>query len=279
MNYGLTMITAIFLGLSTWTPFALAEEKVLLVKIQTTLGPIEAKLFYDKAPSTVSNFVTLARKGYYNGIVFHRVIPKFMIQTGDPQGNGTGGPGYSFADEFHPSLKHDKAGMLSMANAGPNTNGSQFFITVAPTAHLDNRHAIFGEVTKGLDIAEKISNVPATSDKPKTPVLMEKVEIVGDWYKPLEYAKVVALTETDVKKITADVAKNLLTKIGEAQNLGKLIKHEYKYSRIDGQKAQVAYVASFANEKDAQILLLGKAEKNSFDVQQLQFAKGPTAVR
>jgi cyclophilin family peptidyl-prolyl cis-trans isomerase len=109
-------------------------------------------LFADKTPKTVNNFVFLARQGFYEGVIFHRVIANFMAQGGDPTGSGSGGPGYKFADEFHPSLKHDKQGVLSMANAGPNTNGSQFFITHVPTPHLDNRHSVFGQVIEGLDV-------------------------------------------------------------------------------------------------------------------------------
>ena len=156
---------------------------------ETSLGNIVVKLFDKEAPKTVENFVSLAegtkeftnsmtgkkeKRNYYDGLIFHRVIPQFMIQGGCPQGDGRGGPGYSFADEFHPSLKHSKAGKLSMANAGPNTNGSQFFITVAPTPHLDNRHTIFGEVVEGQDIADKISKTPRDSmDKPRVPVTMK----------------------------------------------------------------------------------------------------------
>jgi peptidyl-prolyl cis-trans isomerase A (cyclophilin A) len=156
---------------------------------ETSLGNIVVKLFDKEAPKTVENFIGLAegtkeftnamtgkkeKRNYYDGLTFHRVIPQFMIQGGCPQGDGRGGPGYSFADEFPPSLKHLKAGKLSMANAGPNTNGSQFFITVAPTPHLDNRHTIFGEVIEGQDIADKISKTPRDSmDKPRVPVTMK----------------------------------------------------------------------------------------------------------
>src|SRR6266702_8624938 len=130
----------------------------------TTEGKFKVKLFADLAPKTVENFVGLAEgtkagKRFYDGLVFHRVIPNFMIQGGCPEGSGRSGPGYKFADEFHPSLRHSKKGILSMANSGPNTNGSQFFITVAATPWLDNRHTIFGEVVEGQDVANKISNV------------------------------------------------------------------------------------------------------------------------
>ncbi len=149
------------------------------IRIETTLGDIEAELFRKEVPNTVNNFVTLANKGYYNGIVFHRVIPGFMVQTGDPTGTGTGGPGYKFNDEFSAKLKHDKAGIFSMANAGPNTNGSQFFITVAATPWLDKKHSVFGAVTSGMDIVQKIAAVPRDGrDKPLTPVAMKKVSVL-----------------------------------------------------------------------------------------------------
>jgi peptidyl-prolyl cis-trans isomerase A (cyclophilin A) len=160
---------------------------------ETSQGNIVVQLLDKEAPKTVANFIGLAegtqeykdvRTGqkkkdhYYDGLVFHRVIPDFMIQGGCPEGSGRGGPGYTFGDEFHPSLKHSKAGKLSMANAGPGTNGSQFFITVAATPWLDNKHTIFGEVVEGQDVADKISMVPRDSgDRPRTPVTMNKVRI------------------------------------------------------------------------------------------------------
>ncbi len=146
--------------------------------IDTTMGKIVIELYADKAPKTVANFVTLAKKGFYNGIIFHRVIPGFMVQTGDPTGTGTGGPGYQFADEIAPDLKHDTAGMLSMANAGPNTNGSQFFITLAATHWLDGKHAIFGKVIEGQDVVDRIAGVERNaSDKPLKDVAMTQVTI------------------------------------------------------------------------------------------------------
>ena len=120
--------------------------------IKTDLGDIVIDLWADKVPTTVNNFVFLAREGYYDGVIFHRVIKDFMAQTGDPTGTGTGGPGYSFADEFHSELRHDGPGVLSMANAGPNTNGSQFFITHVATPWLDDKHSVFGKVASGMEV-------------------------------------------------------------------------------------------------------------------------------
>ncbi len=124
--------------------------------IKTNRGVIRLELHQDRAPKTVANFEKLAGEGFYNGLFFHRVIPNFMIQTGCPQGTGTGGPGYQFEDEFDDSLRHDRAGILSMANAGPNTNGSQFFITHGPTPHLDQKHSVFGVVLEGQDVVDAI---------------------------------------------------------------------------------------------------------------------------
>ena len=162
-------------------------------KFDTTEGSFTIRLFDKEAPNTVANFVGLVegtkewrdpatgqkkKAPYYDGIIFHRVINGFMIQGGDPLGQGTGGPGFTFADEFHPSRRHDRAGILSMANAGPGTNGSQFFITLAPTPHLDNRHSVFGEVVSGLDVVKRIGAVATgRQDRPITPVVMNKVTI------------------------------------------------------------------------------------------------------
>ena len=159
----------------------------------TTEGKITVRLFPEVAPITVANFVELAEgkrewrhpstgkkssDRLYDSTIFHRVIPDFMIQGGDPEGTGRGGPGYRFADEFHPDLNHSKPGILSMANAGPNTNGSQFFLTVAPTTWLTGKHTIFGEVVEGQNIVEKISKVPrGAQDKPHKPVVLESLTI------------------------------------------------------------------------------------------------------
>ncbi len=162
-------------------------------RFDTTEGTFTIRLFDKEAPNTVANFVGLAegtkewrdpasgerrKQPFYDGIIFHRVINGFMIQGGDPLGQGTGGPGYTFADEFHPKLRHDRAGILSMANAGPNTNGSQFFVTLGPTPHLDNRHSVFGEVVEGLDVVKKIGAVPTgRQDRPMKPVVINKLTI------------------------------------------------------------------------------------------------------
>src|ERR1700731_2743192 len=160
---------------------------------ETSQGNIVVRLLENEAPKTVANFIGLAvgtkefsnertgkkeKRPFYDGLIFHRVIPDFMIQGGCPQGSGMGGPGYKFADEFHPSLKHSKAGKLSMANSGPGTNGSQFFLTVAATPWLDNKHTIFGEIVEGHDEANQISNVPRDSnDRTRPPVSIKKLRI------------------------------------------------------------------------------------------------------
>src|SRR6516225_2445049 len=145
---------------------------------ETSMGNFKIELFETEVPNTVGNFVKLAEKDFYNGVIFHRVIDGFMIQGGDPTGTGRGGPGYQFADEIHPKLKHTSEGILSMANAGPNTNGSQFFITLAPTPHLDNRHAVFGKVVEGMDVVKKIGKTQTGAmDRPVTDVVMKTVKI------------------------------------------------------------------------------------------------------
>lgn len=162
-------------------------------RFKTTEGEFVAKLFDKEAPKTVANFVGLVEgtkewthpgtgkkqaAPFYDGIIFHRVIDGFMIQGGDPLGKGYGGPGYKFEDEFHPSLRHSRAGILSMANAGPNTNGSQFFITLGPTPHLNDRHSVFGEIVEGMDVVMKIGRTKTGSgDRPVNDIVMERVTI------------------------------------------------------------------------------------------------------
>lgn len=189
---------AVSILMMTVIPEASAEEKKLPAGLyaifNTTQGKITVQLFEKESPKTVANFVGLAdgtlewtdpnsgkkeKKPFYNGIIFHRIIPGFMIQTGDPLGTGIGGPGYQFEDEFDSGLKFDRPGRLAMANSGPNTNGSQFFITEGATTHLNNKHTIFGQVYEGQDIVQKIARVPRDRrDRPNTPVVIETLEIL-----------------------------------------------------------------------------------------------------
>ena len=155
-----------------------AKNMNRIAVFETNMGTFEIELFEDKAPNTAKNFIDLAQKGFYNGLIFHRVIDGFMIQGGDPEGTGMGGPGYTIKDEFHKDLKHSSEGILSMANAGPNTGGSQFFITLDKTPWLDGHHAVFGKVIKGMDVVKKIGKVDTDfSDRPIKKVVMEKVTI------------------------------------------------------------------------------------------------------
>lgn len=191
-----TMVSAMILAGHTGEAEAKKLQPGTYAVFETTLGKIVCRLFEKEAPQTVANFIGLTegtkewtdpktgektKKPLYDGLIFHRVIPDFMIQGGDPRGDGTGGPGYQFGDEFSPNLKHDRPGRLSMANAGPGTNGSQFFITEKATPWLDGRHTIFGEVVEGQEVVSKIARVARSQDgrdRPLTPVVMKKVSIL-----------------------------------------------------------------------------------------------------
>ena len=156
----------------------MAERKI---QFTTNKGVFVAQMFEEKAPKTTKNFIDLTEKGFYNGLIFHRVIEGFMIQGGDPTGTGCGGPGYKIKDEFGEGLAHDSEGILSMANAGPDTGGSQFFITLAPTPWLNKHHAIFGKIIKGMDVVREIGSVATNfQDRPLDPVVMEKVEVLAE---------------------------------------------------------------------------------------------------
>ncbi|AFL96465.1 peptidylprolyl isomerase [Ornithobacterium rhinotracheale H06-030791] len=210
-------LAGLFLTRCTSIPKFMSKEEFknlddgLYANMETSKGDMLIKLYEQEAPMTVANFIGLAegvkenkakKKGvpYYDGLIFHRVIKDFMIQGGDPQGTGVGGPGYDFEDEVDNDLKHDKKGVLSMANAGPNTNGSQFFITEVPTPWLDGRHTIFGQVVKGLDVIDTIANVEKNAqDKPKEDIKINKVEIVrkGDAYKKYDANKAFEKAKAD----------------------------------------------------------------------------------
>ena len=199
MAKNLFIVAALLFGISRAFAADAPEKKgPLYATLKTSMGDIVVQLFDDKAPKTVANFVDLAtgakewtdpkarekvKRPLYNGTIFHRVIPGFMIQGGDPLGNGTGGPGYRFEDEFNPELKHSKAGILSMANAGPNTNGSQFFITEKATPWLDGKHSVFGEVVKGQNVVGAIANVPRDMrDRPIKDVVLQEVVVTRGSY-------------------------------------------------------------------------------------------------
>ena len=165
-------------GVLTMASVACSKSARPRATIQTTMGTIVIELYKDEAPKTVENFMKLANKGFYNGIIVHRIIPGFMIQTGDPTGTGTGGPGYTFDDEISPNVRHDGPGVVSMANRGPNTNGSQFFITLAATPWLDGKHAIFGHVVEGQIVVERIAAVERDAkDRPRNNIVMKQVTI------------------------------------------------------------------------------------------------------
>ena len=162
---------------STSPEMMIDTSKKYTARMETDNGTMVIELFADKTPVTVNSFVFLAREGFYDGVIFHRVIGNFMVQGGDPTGTGRGGPGYRFQDEFHPSLKHDKRGVLSMANAGPGTNGSQFFITHGPTPHLDNRHSVFGQVIEGEDVLMSIpERDPNNTSAPAVKIISVTIE-------------------------------------------------------------------------------------------------------
>ena len=243
------MLTIVSCGVKM--PSAMSKEEFksledgLYANVVTSKGTMLVKFYEDKAPMTVANFTGLAegkiknnakKEGvpFYDGIIFHRVIKDFMIQGGDPDGQGTGGPGYSFEDEFDSSLKHDKKGILSMANSGPATNGSQFFITEVATPWLDGRHTVFGEVVEGLEVIDTIANVEkGPQDKPKEDIVIEKVEVIrkGDHYK--KYEPAVSFEEAKAnhaKKLAEQKAKEEAEK---AKEVARLKDAEAKASSTD----------------------------------------------
>ncbi len=236
----------------------------LFADIKTTSGDIIVKLEYEKTPVTVANFITLAEgtspfvsdslkgKPYYDGIIFHRVIKDFMIQTGDPTGTGMGNPGYKFKDEFNDSLKHDKKGTLSMANSGPTTNGSQFFITHKPTPFLDGRHTVFGHVVEGIDVVDTIANIETsqeqmTKDRPLVDVKMNKVEIVrnGKAAKNFDAVQVISdyFKEEEVRIAAFEKMKSdFVSTIAEQKEKAEVLPSGLKMLKLeegDGEKPKI----------------------------------------
>ena len=233
----------------------------LYAEFNTSMGTMLIKLSYEKTPVTVANFVALAEgnhpkvdndfKGikYYNGIIFHRVIDNFMIQGGDPKGDGTGGPGYKFLDEFHETLKHDKPGVLSMANSGPGTNGSQFFITEVPTPHLDFKHSVFGHVVRGIEVQDAISNVETSvGNRPVKDVIINRVNIIRIGNDAKQFDAVKTWSEMEPKLF-----------------ITQQIEEEKKMRRID----------SFAKiEKEKNLNFKSKAKKIKSDLEIFYIKKG-----
>ena len=233
----------------------------LYAEFNTSMGTMLIKLSYEKTPVTVANFVALAEgnhpkvdndfKGikYYNGIIFHRVIDNFMIQGGDPKGDGTGGPGYKFLDEFHETLKHDKPGVLSMANSGPGTNGSQFFITEVPTPHLDFKHSVFGHVVRGIEVQDAISNVETSvGNRPVKDVIINRVKIIRIGNDAKQFDAVKTWSEMEPKLF-----------------ITQQIEEEKKMRRID----------SFAKiEKEKNLNFKSKAKKIKSDLEIFYIKKG-----
>tara|TARA_Y100000991_G_scaffold57228_1_gene41881 strand:- start:4187 stop:5329 length:1143 start_codon:yes stop_codon:yes gene_type:complete len=220
----------------------------LYAEINTNKGSMLIKLTFEKTPVTVANFVALAEgnhpkvdsifkgKKFYNGIIFHRVIDKFMIQSGDPEGNGRGGPGYRFLDEIDVTLKHDIPGVLSMANSGPGTNGSQFFITEVPTPHLDGKHTVFGNMVKGMGVLDTISNVKtAMGDRPITDVVIQEINIIRIGSKAEEFDAVTTWNEMEPKLFITQEEKKKAT-LAKMESLARIEKEKNNNFRAKAKK-------------------------------------------
>ncbi len=255
---GLGVLTLLFSGCKAGKYPDLGDG--IFADIQTTKGDIVVKLYYEATPVTVANFVSLAEgnntfvdekfkdKKYYDGLIFHRVIKDFMLQGGCPEGTGRGNPGYKFKDEFVDSLKHSKKGLLSMANSGPKTNGSQFFITHKPTPWLDNKHTIFGEVVIGLDIVDSIANVTTVpQDKPEVDVVMNKVEIIRNGKVAKKFDAVEMMDDyfqeeekliAAMKKIKEDMVFEFQSQINEAETTDSGLKI-LKIKEGSGEKPKI----------------------------------------
>lgn len=232
------------------------NQEGLYANIKTTKGTIVIKLEFERVPMTVANFVGLAEgivpnaaresgKPFYNGIIFHRIIKGFMIQGGDPAGTGAGGPGYRFPDEIDQSLKHDRPGTMSMANAGPNTNGSQFFITHAPTPHLDGRHAVFGYVVKGMEVVNSIAETPTGSrDRPVTDIVIENITIQRNGAKAEAFRDGSHEAFTKIKNIAAkSIEQEQAMKDEQKKKNEKMIKEiKKKYPKAVTTKSGLMYV-------------------------------------
>ncbi|MCY4443251.1 MAG: peptidylprolyl isomerase [Proteobacteria bacterium] len=238
----------------------------VVATLETNFGKIKVKLYHKRVPKTVSNFVELVNKGFYDGLSFHRIVAKFVIQGGDPNGNGTGGPGYKFDDEFHHELKHNKKGLLSMANSGVNTNGSQFFITLGVASHLDGKHAVFGEVISGMDVVDKIAAVKVDArSAPRESVLMKKVTVTNN-FTPVPFKKYHSLKKEDVQALTTDIAMDAYNALSAVKNkkfpvVGEFKKKELIQFRSDRQALLAVYMIT-GSESNLQVYIQGVVSDN-----------------
>ena len=235
-------------------------DEGLYAEFNTNMGTMLIKLTYEKTPVTVANFVALAEgkhpkvdndfKGikFYNGIIFHRVIDNFMIQGGDPKGDGTGGPGYKFLDEIDETLKHDKPGILSMANSGPGTNGSQFFITEVPTPHLDGKHTVFGHLVKGIEVQDAISNVEtAVADRPINDIVINKLKIIRIGSKAKNFDAVTTWNEMEPKLFIMQEEKKRAA-IAKMDSLARIEKEKNKNFRLKAKKLKSGVEIHYINK-------------------------------
>ncbi len=279
MTYPIKMLLSLaFLVASSICHGEEGPKKELFAKIETSEGAVKIKLFHELAPTTVSNFVSLARKGFYKNQIVHKIIANSVVVMGDPTASAEGGPGYIFDDEFHKDLLFDKPGIVAMANAGvKNSNGSQFQITLVEKPFWHRKFSVFGEVVQGLDVVKKISLKKWHSKRREFPaekVVLKKVTIEGDWYEPIAFKKTVQFSSKQLQALTAVMAKKLLEENAKLLGLGTLESFRMTKSQTLGYKSQVGYKAQFSDSKNAKIILLGDIKENQFVLNTFQFNRG-----
>lgn len=254
------------------TPVAAAPQVTPKAKIKTSMGDIEVSLFAKQAPQAVANFVNLARQGFYNGALFFKVVPNFLIQTGDPEATGAGGPGYDIERDRGTKLMHNKPGMVSFVpGLNGHAHGSQFVIVLQPTPHLDKKNAAFGEVTMGLEIVEKIAATPTRAAQPIKDVKITAIEITP---ADLAVAPVTVhrrLQKADVQKLTEAQAIALAQNFGEAQKLGELKSIHLASTSHNGGKVQATYAVDYATRRGTKLILYGWIRREEFRLSETQF--------
>ncbi len=244
--------------------------------LKTSLGIIEINLLQKHAPQAVANFVSLARQGFYNGKTFFKVVPEFLLQSGDPENTGAGGPGYDIDRDKNKDNSHDRSGIVSMLpGEGGRIHGSQFAIILRPTPHLDKRNQIFGEVVAGLDIAKKIAAVPTRAAQPINAVTIESIDILPAEFKIGPYTTHRRLKAADYQKMTEAQAKNLASKLSEAQDLGEVQKITLTSAVPLLGKVQVTYDVDFAKRKASKLIVFGWVARQKFHLSEMQFILQP----